>query len=330
MRRVLREGWLRRVVPVAVVLFVALTAVIGERVLVARSETLRDTPVILGTMDSEDLTPPVPDEPDAQVTPAPSAPAVPVISPVPAAIGAAPAFAFGARPTATPTYVRVPRPTLTGPRRVGIQAGHWLTDQAPPELWRLLAQTGTTWNGVKEVDINLDIAKRIKAILEPRGIAVDVLPTTIPQGYLADAFIALHGDGDGTGERSGFKMAYVTRRTPYEQDLLLSIKDVYKQATGLEYDAASVSRSMLGYYAMSWFRYKNATAPHTPSVIMEMGYVSNDTDRELMTGHADVVAGAIAQGIVRFLDTHPRDKLFGQDLIVPALPAFPPPPTQAP
>src|SRR5262249_7385766 len=153
----------------------------------------------------------------------------------------------------------------------------------------------------------------------------DVLPTLVPPGYLADAFVSLHGDGDGTGERSGFKMAYVTRRTPYEQDLLLDIKDVYKQDTGLDYDAGSVSRAMLGYYAMSWQRNRYATNPHTPSVIMEMGYVSNDVDRELMTDKAEVVASAIAKGIVRFLDGHPRDKLFGQDLLVPALPAFPPP-----
>ena len=312
---------------VAVVVFSSIAAVRASA-----PEALRDTPVILGTVDSEDLTPPEADEMNAQVTPAPDAPAVAILEPSAAPLAAPSplAQALGARPSATPTYIRVPKPTLTGPRRVGIQAGHWLTELAPPELWPLLKQTGTSWDGIKEVDINLDIAKRIKTILEAKGIAVDVLPTTIPQGYLADAFVSLHGDGDGKGDKSGFKMAYVTRRTPYEQDLLLSIKDVYKQATGLDYDSGGVTRNMLGYYAMSWFRYKNATAPHTPSVIMEMGFVSNDHDRELMTDKAEVVAGAIADGIVRFLDAHPRDKLFGQDLVVPGLPAFPPPRTPAP
>src|SRR5438477_2701103 len=172
-------------------------------------------------------------------------------------------------------YTRVAKPTLTGPRRVGIQAGHWLTEQAPPEAWRLVAQTGTSWQGVKEVDINLDIAKRVKALLETKGVVVDILPTVVPAGYLADAFVSLHGDGDGTGAKSGFKMAYSTRRTPYEQDLLLQIKDEYKKATGLDYDAAGVTRNMLGYWNFNWQRYKNSTAPHTPSVILEMGYVSN-------------------------------------------------------
>jgi len=240
-----------------------------------------------------------------------------------------PARAVAAAPAASPIslFTRIPKPALpAGPRRVGIQAGHWLTEQAPPELWRLLTQTGTSWNGQTEVEINLDIAKRIKAVLEPNGIVVDVLPTTIPPGYVADAFVALHGDGDGTGANSGFKMAFSSRRTPFEADLLETIKGEYGKATGLSYDAARIGRSMLVYYAMSWQRNKYATAPHTPSVILEMGYVSNDNDRELMTERADVVAGAIASGILQFLAEHPRDKLFGQDLLVPAIPQFAPPP----
>lgn len=243
--------------------------------------------------------------------------------PVPAPMsfpGAAPP----SRPAATPIlYTRIPRPVLAaGPRRVGIQAGHWETDKAPPELWRLLTQTGTSWNGIREVEVNLDVAKRVRKVLEPLGLVVDVLPTTIPPGYVADAFVALHGDGDGNGANSGFKMAFSSRRTPYESALLRSIKIHYAAATGLSYDGQKVSRQMLGYYAMSWQRNKYSTAPHTPSVILEMGYVSNDNDRELLVDRADVVAAGIAEGILRFLEDHPREKLFGQDLLVPAIPQF--------
>lgn len=228
------------------------------------------------------------------------------------------ASGFPSSPRATPTLVRVPKPVVPdGPRRIGIQAGHWLTELAPPELGRILTQTGTSWNGVHEWQIDLDIAQRIEAILEAKGFVVDVLPTTIPPGYLADAFVSLHGDGDGTGANSGFKLAYSTRRTPYESALLQSIKEEYGAATGLAYDAARVSRAMSFYYAHSWTRVRYSTAPFTPSVILEMGYVSNDHDRYLMTAKPDVLASAIASGIVRFLDAHPREKLFGQDLLVP-------------
>jgi N-acetylmuramoyl-L-alanine amidase len=301
------------------------TAAAGQQLILTR-DAVEPLP-ILGSVDSEDLTPPDDPmliEPGAVVAPPSLTEAAIAVA---SAAPAGPAF-----PTASPEikYTRVARPTLTGPRRVGIQAGHWLTTEAPPELWRLVAQTGTTWNGVREVDINLDIAKRIKALLETKGVVVDILPTVVPAGYLADAFVSLHGDGDGTGAKSGFKMAYSTRRTPYEQDLLLELKDEYRNATGLEYDAVGVTRNMLGYWNFNWQRYKNATAAHTPSVILEMGFVSNDHDRELMTEQADLVANGIAKGILRFLDDHPREKLFGQDLLVPAVPAFGPPPSPRP
>lgn len=217
------------------------------------------------------------------------------------------------------TYTRIVRPTLPdGPRRVGIQAGHWLTEQAPPELWRLVTQTGASWDGVDEVQVDLDVALRVKALLEAKGYAVDLLPTTIPPGYIADAFVSLHADDDGTGEKSGFKLAHSTRRTPYEEALLQSVRREYASATGLPYDQAGISRNMLFYYALSWSRIRYATAPHTPSVILEMGFLSNEHDRAFMTEHADVVAAAIASGIDAFLAAHPREQLFGEDLLVPA------------
>jgi hypothetical protein len=225
--------------------------------------------------------------------------------------------ASGFRGSTSSTF-RVQKPAVPdGPRRIGIQIGHWEAEIAPPELGaRIRTQTGTRWGNVNERDINRDIALRIKAILEPRGYIVDVLPVTLPNGYLADAFVSLHGDGDGTGENSGFKMAYSTRRTPYEVALMEAIKDIYGPATGLEWDGDRLTRGMTSYYAHNWRRYRNATSPFTPSVILEMGYVSHASDRRLMTTRPEVLANAIASGIVRFLEAHPRETLFGKDLLV--------------
>lgn len=229
---------------------------------------------------------------------------------------AAPAVAAPA--VDTTGYVRVKKPDLpTGPRRVGIQAGHWLTEQAPPELGRILSQTGTSWAGIKEVEINLDIARRVAAILGAKGIVVDVLATTIPPGYVADAFLALHGDGDGVGAKSGYKIAHSTRRGPYEDALVRRVGEEYAKATGLAFDDGGVSRGMLGYYAHAWTRVRYATAPHTPSAILEMGFVSHDHDRWLLTTRADTVAQGIATGLLRFLGEHTREMIFGDDLLVP-------------
>ena len=78
-----------------------------------------------------------------------------------------------------------------------------MTNHVPPELQRLETQTGASWAGYNEVDINLDVAQRVARLLERKGLLVDVLPTTIPAGYVADAFVALHADSDGVGEKSG-------------------------------------------------------------------------------------------------------------------------------
>jgi hypothetical protein len=214
--------------------------------------------------------------------------------------------------------VRIPKPAMpTGPRRIGIQVGHWETDQVPAELGsRIVFQTGTSWGGVDEVDVNMDIAQRVKAQLVARGYVVDIIPTTVPPGYLADVFLALHMDGDETQQKSGFKIAHGSRRGPYEDRLVSLLREEYAKQTGLDWDATGISRNMTGYYAFNWGRYQHAAAAHTPAAILEMGFLSSRDDRRLMLDHGDGVALAIVNGIQRFLDDVPRTKIFGEDLIV--------------
>jgi N-acetylmuramoyl-L-alanine amidase len=223
-----------------------------------------------------------------------------------------------------PGYVRIVPPKVPdGPRRVGIQVGHWMTDNVPPELQRLDSATGASWDGINEVDINLDIAQRVAALLKSQGLAVDILPTTIPAGYVADAFVALHADSDGVGYKSGFKIAHAVRRGPYEDQFQRDLTDEYAAATGLSYDAAGVTRNMTNYYGLSWSRYRSATSPFTPSLVLEMGFLSNDDDRALMIEDADTVAEGIANGILRFLSDVPSTAIFGKDLVLPPTRAFP-------
>jgi N-acetylmuramoyl-L-alanine amidase len=223
--------------------------------------------------------------------------------------------------------VRIPKPAMpTGARRVGIQVGHWKTDEVPAELGsRIVFQTGASWEGVNEVDVNMDVAQRVKAQLTARGYVVDILPTTVPVGYIADIFLALHADSDGVGELSGFKLAHGSRRGPYEDKLVSFLRDEYAKVTGLPYDAEHISRAMSAYFAFNWGRYQHSAAPHTPAAILEMGFLSSDHDRDLMVNRADGVATAIVNGLQRFLDDVPRSKIFGEDLIVPPQRGFPTP-----
>lgn len=250
-------------------------------------------------------------EPAADLSEGP-APAEPAGSGLPAA---APGGPSGALLSSVAT-VTIARPVLTGPRRVAIQVGHWQTENVPNELRRIETATGTSWDGITEVEVDLDIASRIRALLEAKGFIVDVPPTTIPAGYVADAFLALHCDGDGVGFRSGYKLAHGSRRGRYEEDLLRAVSDAYGAATGLRYDATGITNNMRNYYAFVWSRYVHAVAPHTPAAIIELGFLSNAGDRALLVDSPDVVAGGVAAGIEAFLAAHPRDQLFAQDLVL--------------
>lgn len=218
--------------------------------------------------------------------------------------------------------VRVSRPIVpAGPRRVGIQAGHWRMADVPDELRRLAGQTGTSAGGVAEWQVNLDIANRVASILRDDGIAADVIPATVPEGYLADAFLSLHADGDLSGTRRGFKAAHGTRRGPYEPQLVKAIVEEYGRVTGLPSNG-EVSRNMTGYYAFGWSRLRSSVAPHTPAAILEMGYLTHPDDRAVLTGQAERVASGIARGIRRFLEEVPAGVAFAEDLLVPPAPAW--------
>ena len=144
----------------------------------------------------------------------------------------------------------------------------------PDELARFRAQTGTRGGGVAEWELNLDIAHRAAAILAEQGVDVDVLPATVPPGYRADVFLALHADGDPAGRLSGFKAARPRASALPELDdnLVAALEREYGLATGLAIDP-HVSRNMLGYYAFSR-RLSYAIAPTTPAAILEMGFMT--------------------------------------------------------
>jgi hypothetical protein len=239
---------------------------------------------------------------------------------LPVAVTEAPVEVADASPPPAPRNapIRIAKPAIPeGPRRVGLQVGHWKTNEVPDELRRLEAQTGTSGGGVNEWQLNLDIANRVAAILRGRGIAVDIIPTLVPSNYLADVFVSLHADGDPAGAARGYKAAHGSRRGPYEGQLVRALVEEYGKATGLPEDFR-ISRNMLGYYAFSWSRFEWSAAPHTPAAILEMGFMTSAADRAVLLQRPAVVAEGVANGILRFLDEVPQQRLFGEDLIVPA------------
>lgn len=189
-----------------------------------------------------------------------------------------------------------------GPKRVGLQAGHWLTEQVPTELRGL--GPGSSGGGRAEWEVNLDIAERTAALLRAAGVEVDILPTTLPVEYRAHAFLSIHADGDEAGARRGYKLGRAAwSATPEADDRLMAhIAEAYGAATALPVDPAGASRRMTAYYAFNSRRYCHAIMPGTPSAIIEAGYLTSAADRQLLLGDPDAAARGIARGILRFLD----------------------------
>lgn len=190
------------------------------------------------------------------------------------------------------------------PPRVGLQIGHYRIEELTEDQARLRSQTGGSGGGHREVDVNLAVVQRAAAILAGHGVTVDVLPATVPHGYRADAFVAVHCDASPTGDTGvrGYKLArYRDSVIPAQEDALIeAIGASYGVATGLPRDA-NVTRAMTGYYAFNQRRFQTIIAVDTPGVIVELGYLTNPDDRAVLVGRTDLVAAALADGIIRFL-----------------------------
>jgi hypothetical protein len=192
-----------------------------------------------------------------------------------------------------------------GEKRVGLQAGHWKNDEVPAELGRL--QAGATGGGKQEWEVNLDVAQRAATLLAANGVAVDVLPATVPPHYQANVFVAIHADGDPAGRASGFKIARPGfSALPDVDDRLVAVmNDVYEATTGLPRDDEHISLRMRYYYAFNARRYCHSVASGVPQAIVEMGYLTSASDRQWLIGNPDQLARGIAAGITDFLATLP-------------------------
>lgn len=198
-----------------------------------------------------------------------------------------------------------PMPAYNAPgrKKVGLQAGHWLVEQVPVELRGL--GHGATGGGKAEWEVNLDVARRVADLLRAADVDAEVLPATVPVEYRAHVFLSIHADGDESGRNRGYKLGRAAwSATPEADDRLMAlIADEYGRATGLPVDPIGASRRMTAYYAFNSRRYCHAISPGTASAILEMGYLTNATDRETLLGNADVIARGVAEGVLAYLAT---------------------------
>jgi N-acetylmuramoyl-L-alanine amidase len=175
---------------------------------------------------------------------------------------------------------------LLGARQatIGLVAGHWQNDSG-----------AVCPDGLQEVEITLDVARRTANLLRRQGYEVLVLPEYAAQldGFRAEAFLAIHADS--CVELSGFKIARMTQaEEPAEEELLVQMLEAaYAEATGLQPHPDTITDDMLQYHAL------RRIAPETPGAIIEIGFMGGD--RYLLTEEPERVAVGIANGLMAFL-----------------------------
>lgn len=113
------------------------------------------------------------------------------------------------------------------------------------------------------------------------------------QGLVADALVSVHADS--CIDRSGFKAARAQTSTmPEVEDRLVAcLTQEYAAATGLAFDADTITADMTEYHAFK------RVASGTPAAIIEVGFLGGD--RQLLTFRSDLAARGIAQGVLCFL-----------------------------
>jgi N-acetylmuramoyl-L-alanine amidase len=183
-----------------------------------------------------------------------------------------------------------PRPVLQrlaqspGPVRVGIIAGHKGFDSG-----------AVCEDGLTEVQVNENIAVRVVAGLQARGIPTDLLEEFDDRlnGYAATGLVSIHADScDYINDlATGFKIA----GSSFTDSSLLSIcvEDHYRQATQMNYHANTITPHMTDYHA---FR---QIAQGVPGIIIEVGFMN--LDREILTTRTDLIAQAITDGILCYI-----------------------------
>jgi N-acetylmuramoyl-L-alanine amidase len=196
-----------------------------------------------------------------------------------------------------PNFDNFKKPTTT---KIAIQVGHLVEEEnLPPELLKI-SKIGAVVNGIKEVEINKNIAIKIKEKLEKEGYQVEILPAIIPPSYYADVFVAIHANS-ADKLTSGFMVS--TPFKDYSEKAHILKRNIireYKKATGMNF-IAKVTQNMTHYYAFNWSKFKRSIHPKTPAVIIETGNMRNDDDLRILLENSDMVATGISNGIIKFL-----------------------------
>lgn len=184
-------------------------------------------------------------------------------------------------------------PTPNWLRRIGIVSGHRGPQNDPGAVCP---------DGLTEAEINFNTAQLVVRNLRGRGYSVDLLDEFDPRldNYQAAALVSIHAntcqEWPNNEVVSGYLIAAAAARiTARGNDNVLveCIARYYQAATGLQ-RRPGVTVDMTDYHTFREIH------PLTPAAIIELGFML--ADRELLTAGTDVMANAITDGILCFLE----------------------------
>lgn len=181
-----------------------------------------------------------------------------------------------------------PTPTARPRPRIGIVAGHWGNDSG-----------AVCPDGLTEVEINLNVATRVKEILTAEGFDVDLLEEFDDrlESYQALALVSIHADTCQfiDDNASGFKVAAALASAFPEKAnrLVACIRSRYEAATNLRHHAGSATTDMGSYHAFEEIH------TDTTAAIIEVGFMN--LDRQILTQQPDLLAEGVAQGVLCYI-----------------------------
>ena len=161
---------------------------------------------------------------------------------------------------------------------------------------------------VREKDFNLDIARRVEAILREANVPVVMTRTSDQTVSLAsrvarannrrvDAFISIHNNSSRDHSRHGTEV-YRSIRGGESASLGTALRDELARSPGLP----TTLHARRGDHGDYYYVLRNTTMP---AVIVEGAYVSNRSDARRLASASfrQKIAGAIARGILAFQRT---------------------------
>ena len=167
------------------------------------------------------------------------------------------------------------------------------------------SDSGATSSGVKEKDLTLQYAKKVKNELESRGAKVYMTRSDDTYVSLTDRtqkakdkdcnlFISLHINSGGA---SGTEVYYSVNSKYAKKKLASKLAENISEALGINNRGAKTRTGSNGdYYSVI----RTSAAHGIPGLIVEHGFIDNSTDRNALQNRMDEAASEEARTIVKY------------------------------